>query len=83
MFPKSSGMKKIREDYQQKRWEAATTTFDLEEWSDEDIIEFDLDEGWTEGLPVPTGRDNPDSYRGDRAVGKSRRDVDVRSLKNR
>ena len=84
MFKRSNGFKKIREDYQRERWRYATETFDLEEADPEDIREFDLDEGWGDNdLPVMTGRDHPDTYKHDRAIGDRDETFDLRNLPNR
>ena len=83
MFPRSNQMKKIRKDYQRERWEVAQTSYSLGEEADTDIVEYDLDEGWTESVAVPTGKDVPETYTGDRRVGDPRSDVDVRTLPRR
>lgn len=84
MFTRSNGMKKISEEYQRERWRYATETFDLQEAGPGDVSDYDLDEGWSDNdLPVMTGRDHPETYRFDRAIGDRDRKFDLRDMDTR
>jgi len=86
MFPQSPGLKKIDKEYHEFRWEAAKTTFSLNEFGEIDITRYDLEDGYIEGLPIPTGRDNPESYPHDRGLDntlQSDANLDIRTLSNR
>ena len=86
MFPESPGAKKIDGAYHQFRWEAAKESFNLSEFGEIDITRYDLEDGYIEGLPIPTGQDNPDSYKHRRGLDnriQSDDNLDIRTLSNR
>jgi len=49
LFRRSQSGKHIDSDWHRKRYEAYTTTFELETWSVEDRIRYDLTEDWIDG----------------------------------
>jgi hypothetical protein len=86
MFPESPGAKKVDGAYHQFRLEASTETFSLDEFGEIDITRYDLEDGYIEGLPIPTGQDNPKSYEHNRGLDnriQSDDTLDVRTLPTR
>lgn len=82
MFKRSEGMKPVSEEWHRGRREAAEEAFSLDEFGDIDIVRFDLDEGYSGDLPVPTGKDNDRTYRWRRPLPPTD-EVDVRSFDTR
>jgi len=86
MFPESPGNKAVDAEYHRVRWETSTDTFNLSELGSTDIVRYDLTDGYIEGLPIPTGQDNPESYTHNRPFEnriESDTELDVRTLSNR
>jgi len=62
LFRRSQSGKHIDYEWHRRRYDATTSTFDIDTWSIEDQIRYDLDEEWI------TGKLNPRSYMIDRPV---------------
>ncbi len=84
MFSKSESAKPVSTDYLKLRQDA-DKAINLNEFSDEDIVNGDLKDGFTEGLPVPTGEGDPNTYKTDPRITSegTEKPVDVRTLDNR
>jgi len=84
MFSKSESAKPVSTDYLLLR-QAADRAMDISEFSDEDIVNGDLRDGFTEGLDVPTGEGDPNTYKTDPRITSegTEKSVDVRTLNNR
>lgn len=67
------------------RENARRTAYDLGEFSDEDILIGQLERGYQEGQPVPTGEHVNETYRTEPVVQteSSEGEVDVRTLPDR
>jgi len=84
MFSKHASAKPVSAKYLKLRQDA-DKAINLNEFSDEDILNGDLKDGFTEGLPVPTGEGDPNTYRTDPRITSegTEKPVDVRTLENR
>ncbi len=84
MFSKSESAKPVSTDYLKLRQDA-DKAINLNEFSDEDIVNGDLKDGFTEGLPVPTGEGDPNTYKTDPRITSegTEKSTDVRTLDNR
>jgi len=84
MFSKHASAKPVSSKYLKLRQDA-DKAINLTEFSDEDIKNGDLAEGFTEGLPVPTGEGDPNTYRTNPRITSegTEKSVDVRTLDNR
>lgn len=67
MFPEGRDSKKVDERYHEIRHKAATETFSLAEWSEEEILRWDLDKGVliARGEPLGEGELGDDSLGGE------------------
>ena len=67
------------------RRNARTTAYDLGEFSDEDILIGQLERGYADGQPVPTGEEVDETYQTEPTLTteSSEKSVDVRTLDNR
>lgn len=78
MFREAESAKPLDKEWHLMRQKARTTTFSLDEWSDEEILRWDLDTARI------TGRDNPRTYTYDRTIDTlGENGTDVRTLDNR
>lgn len=80
MFRQGNGAKAIDKEWHAKRRDARENTFSLGEWSEEEIIRWDLDTARI------TGRENDRTYTVDRPIeapGTVENGTDVRTLDGR
>jgi len=84
MFSRHRSAQPVDSKYHELRQEARKA-MDISEFSDEDILNGRLDEGFTEGLDVPTGEDARYTYVTEpRIVSEgTETSVDIRTLDRR
>ena len=79
-FREATGSKPIDGEWHRKGREAKENTFSLNEWSEQEIIRWDLD---TE-TRIPTGRENPRTYTTNRPIDTlGENGTDIRTLDDR
>ena len=83
MFPLSDTVKRLTRDYQEARHAARTGAFSLVEFSDQDILRYELERGFVAGLPVPTGEDVTESYTANRPLPTLDHERDIRADRDR
>jgi len=77
-------MQPVSKEYHKRRQDARKA-MDISEFGPEDILEGRLDEGFTDGLDVPTGEDAPETYTFDLDIPTFEKEdgFDIRTLPDR